>query len=389
MSSANGPLRDAPWAHARARARALGHLLPAEDVDVAAADRRVVAGSISALVDLPGFDASAMDGWAVCGEGPWTVVGSVHAGEDIPEPMAAGTALLIATGAPVPRGSDGIVRTERGRVDGTTLSGDPTITDVRRAGQECRAGDVIAIPGTELSPALLGLIAATGHDGVRVTQRPRVQLLVLGDELEQAGRPRVGRVRDALGPQVPAWLMRAGAEVVGRTPLRDAPDALSDAIAAACDSADLIVTTGGTAAGPRDYLRAAIRATRGELVVDEVAVRPGHPMLLAMVGSTPLVALPGNPQAAVVALLTLGFPIIDAMLGRPETALARVPLGEDVPARPGPERLVAGVLLDGAFLAASHTGSAMLRGLASSSGYALLPAAGARAGESVEWLALP
>lgn len=380
-------IHEASWAHARDLARGLGRPLGSETIAVADADRRVAAAPSFALTDLPGFDASAMDGWAVRGPGPWTVVGTVHAGDAPPAPLDSGTAVQIATGAPVPVGTDAVLRTEAGVVAGDTVSGSANPKDIRRAGEECRQGDLLADVGTELSPSLLGLIAAAGHDTVDVTVRPRVTLLLLGDELEQAGIPRPGRVRDALGPQVPAWLKRAGAELGSSTHVPDLHDSLCEALGRA--DADVLITTGGTAAGPRDHLRAAIAAVGGQLIVDEVMSRPGHPMLLATIGERPLVALPGNPQAAVVALLTLGFPLIDALLGRRDAPLPRAQLVDDISGLGDRVRLIAGNIDASGFRPAAHTGPAMMRGLAASTGYAVIPVGGATAGQWVDWLPLP
>ena len=380
-------VHNASWAHARELATGLGHRLSTQSVAVADADRRVVAEAVHALVDLPGFDASAMDGWAVRGDAPWDVVGAVHAGDTLPSHLQPGEAVRIATGAPVPSGTDGIVRSEVGILLGTTLTGPKGVSDVRPAGEECRAGDLLADAGTELSPTLLGLLAASGHDSVVVIAKPRVDLLVLGDEIQTSGVPRVGRVRDAMGPQVPAWLTRAGAEISTSIAVPDSIALLRDAISAA--TGDLIITTGSTAAGPRDFLRAAIEDAGGRLIVDEVAVRPGHPMLLAAIGDRPLVALPGNPQAAVVALLTLAIPLIDAQVGRRTRGLTRAVLAEDISGIPDRERLVAGTVDIDGFRPAPHTGPAMLRGVAASTGFAVIPFGGAKTGTFVDWLALP
>lgn len=378
---------NANWAQARDLATSLGHRLTTQTVPVNDADRRVVAEPVHALVDLPGFDASAMDGWAVRGDEPWEVIGVVHAGDTLPSQLHPGEAVRIATGAPVPSGTDGIVRSEVGILFGTGLTGPVSLTDIRPAGEECRVGDLLADAGTELSPTLLGLLAASGHDTVTVVSRPRVDLLILGDEIQSSGVPRVGRVRDAMGPQVPAWLTRAGAEIASSIKVPDSIALLRDAITAT--TGDLIITTGSTAAGPRDFLRAAIEDAGGRLVVDEVAVRPGHPMLLAVIGDRPLVALPGNPQAAVVALLTLGMPLIDAQLGRRPRVLTSTRLAVDLSGIADRQRLVAGSVGADGFHPAPHTGPAMLRGVAASTGFAVIPVGGAEAGATVDWLALP
>ena len=378
---------DVSWAKAREQAAALAVALPAESVAMDQADRRVPAAAVTALVDLPTFDSSAMDGWAVCDDGPWTQTGALLAGDWAPAELQPHQAIRIATGAPVPPGTTGILRTESAvRAADGTLSGPTSIDDVRLRGEECRAEDVLAEAGVDLTPALIGLLCAAGHDTVEVVRRPRVRLVLMGDELQDAGLPRPGHVRDALGPQLPAWLDRVGAEVVDRRRLNDSR---SDLVQALTDGdVDLIISTGGTASGPLDFVHAAINQVHGRFIVDRVAVRPGHPMVLADVGGVPLVALPGNPQAAVAGLLTLAFPLIDGLLGRRPRTNQQVTLAEHLNAPDDQTRMVGGVIADDGFRRSEHAGSAMLRGLAASTGYAVIPPGGAAPGESVQWLPL-
>jgi molybdopterin molybdotransferase len=164
-------------------------------------------------------------------------------------------------------------------------------------------------------------------------------------------------------------------------------------IEAAAADCDIVVTTGGTAAGPVDHLHPAIAALGGSFVVDAVAVRPGHPMALADLGSGRrarwLLGLPGNPQSAVVSLLTLGQPLIDSLLGVPEHPLATIALDAAAPAPDREHRLLACSRRGDRAAPAAHLGSAMLRGLAQSDGFAVLPPGGAAAGQEVPWLPLP
>jgi molybdopterin molybdotransferase len=387
-------LREASWSAARSAAASCVDRLESEQIPVAATDRRVLAEDLHALCDLPSFDTSAMDGWAVAGVGPWRIVGDLPAGAAPPPPLSDGTAVRIATGAVVPDGCTGVLRWEEARVredvvDGACDAG----ADIRRAGEECAAGDLIAVAGTDVAPALAGFLAATGHDLVPVRRRPRARLLLLGDELLQRGIPSAGRVRDSLGPQLPGWLVRAGAEVGSHAHVADDLDSVVAAFADAAAQADLVITTGGTAEGPRDHVHGAVEKLAGELIVDKVDVRPGHPMLLATLPtdrghSVPLVGLPGNPHSAVVGFVTLVVPLVDAMLGRARRALPRVRTAEDLRTPSGRTRLIAGTLDDGRFRLSPYGGSAMLRGLAQSRGFAVVdgdvPVDG-----SVEWLALP
>lgn len=373
------------------RARGLAgdaEALPGESVPLSGADGRTLCEPVRALTDLPAFDTSAMDGWAVSGEGPWTVVGQVLAGQTPGVELAAGQAVGIATGAAVPAGTSAIVRTEHGSLD-DVLRGTARAEDIRPAGEECRIGEVLAESGTVVGPALIGLLAAAGLDTVQVSAPPRVAVVLFGDELVEQGVAGIGRVRDALGPQLPGWIRRLGAEVVSVTRAEDTLAAHVGRIREAAGAADIVMTTGGTAAGPVDHLHTAVEELGGHFVVDSVAVRPGHPMALARVGESRLLALPGNPQSAIVALLSLGRPLIDALLGRATGELPKVTMTESAQAPPTEHRLLACRLREGRAVPVRHLGSAMLRGLAAADGFALLPPGGAAEGEPVPWLALP
>lgn len=387
-------LVEAEWAAARAVAAGLAARLDPQVVDVPSASGRVLAADCVALCDLPKDDTSAMDGWAVAGEGPWRTVGDVPAGIPRQVPLAPGEAVRIATGGVMPVGADGVIRWEVAAVADGILQGpvEPG-RDIRRAGEECRRGEPIASAGIEVSPALAGLLAATGHDTVSVASRPHIGLLLLGDELQSEGIPATGHVRDSLGPQLPGWLERMGAVVAARTRVPDELDALVAALTDAATVCDVVITTGSTAAGPRDHLHEAIARSGGALRVDRVAVKPGHPMLLASlpVGdrTVALVGLPGNPHSAIVGLMTLGQPVIDAMLGRRPRPPVFVEAEEELRSPAGHTRLVAGTLVNGRFALSPYGGSAMLRGLAQSTGFAVVPAGVTPAGTLVEWVPLP
>lgn len=377
------------WPRARTLARNLAPVLPGEQVSIADAVERVLAESAAARVDLPGFDTSSMDGWAVAGDGPWPVVGEVLAG-GAPSAVRPGEAVVIATGAAVPQGCDEVIRREIGEVRDGVLHARRVApgNDVRPAGEECRAGEELAAPHTLVTPAVAGLLAAGGLDEVCVAATPRVHLLLLGDELLHAGLPTVGRVRDSLGPQLPGWVARLGGEVTAVTRVADTVEALVVALRGARDC-DVIMTTGGTAAGPVDCLHRALAEVGATLVVDSVAVRPGHPMVLAEWDRLPVLGLPGNPQSAIVALLSLGEPMLTRMRGLPELTLGSVTVTANLAAPATEHRLVLGTVRHGRFTAASHLGSAMLRGLAAADGFAILPPGGAVVGTEVGWLPLP
>lgn len=386
-------LVEGSWHDARARALSLCTRSGVESVNVYDCAGRVLAADLVARCDLPNANTSAMDGWALSGPGPWRIVGDVPAGSPWQAVLANGEAVRIATGGVLPDGADSVLRWEDAQiVDGVVNGASTPGRDVRRAGEECRAGELIAREGELISPVLAGYFAATGHDDVLVARRPSVSVLLLGDELLDAGVPVRGLVRDSLGPQLPAWLERMGARFGEQVRALDSLEATISQLAELAERSDVIITTGGTAAGPRDHLHAALLALGGRLIVDRVRVRPGHPMLLASIpgasGDVPVVGLPGNPHSAIVGLMTLGLPVVHGLLGRRSEAPTLVPLGEDVTSPPDATRLVAGRLVDGVVVTSEYGGSAMLRGLARSTGFAVTTST-SPAGTLVEWVALP
>ncbi|MGW1173412.1 molybdopterin molybdotransferase MoeA [Kitasatospora sp. NPDC002543] len=382
------------WPRARETARRAGlGPLPGGEVPLAEALGRTLAEPLGALTDLPAFDTSAMDGWAVAGPGPWRVAGRVLAGRAEPVPLADGTAVEIATGAQLPPGATAVLRREHGTVDGALLHdrGPRPLTtgqDVRTRGQECRRGEELLPAGTPVGPAVLGLAAACGHDRLSVHRRLDAQLLVLGDELLTTGVPGPGLVRDALGPLLPPWLLAAGAGSAEVGYVRDDFGLLRDALRHS--AADLVVTTGGTAAGPVDFLHRALAEAGARLLVDGVAVRPGHPMLLAeLPGGRHLVGLPGNPLAAVAGMVTLVLPLLHARGGRTAGAPALAPAAAPLPGHRTDTRLQPVRRTAAGVLPLAFDGPAMLRGLARAEALAVVPPGGAAAGETVELLEVP
>ncbi|MEL3946249.1 molybdopterin molybdotransferase MoeA [Streptomyces sp. LNU-CPARS28] len=366
---------------------------------------RTLSTPLTALTDLPSFDTSAMDGWAVAGPGPWVVLAEgILAGQGSPEPLGDGEAVRIATGARIPRDTTAVIRSEHGHVDGKgRLHAQREVVpgqDIRPRGQECRAGERLLPSGTLVTPAVLGLAAAAGYDTLYVAARPRVEVLVLGDELLTKGLPQDGLIRDALGPMLPPWVRALGAEVTAVRRLGDDAEALYEALATS--TAEVLVTTGGTASGPVDHVHPTLRRLGAELLVDGVAVRPGHPMLLARLpsgeegaggadstGVRHLVGLPGNPLAAVSGLLTLAEPLLRGLASRPAAEPYTAPLRADVHGHPQDTRLVPVVLRGEHAIPLHYNGPAMLRGIAVADGLAVIPPGGARRGRELEILDLP
>ncbi|MFE7324460.1 molybdopterin-binding protein [Streptomyces sp. NPDC057565] len=369
---------------------------------------RVLAEPLTALTDLPSFDTSAMDGWVVAGPGPWTLRRGedgdqglgILAGHSAPAPLPDGDAVRIATGARIPANGTAVIRSEHAHVDeakGLLYAQRQVVPgqDIRPRGQECRSGDQLLPAGTVVTPAVLGLSAAAGYDELLTFSRPRVDVLVLGDELLTTGLPHDGLIRDALGPMIGPWLRAMGVEVSAPRRLGDDREALRHALTTS--DADLVITTGGTAAGPVDHVHPVLAEIGAELLVDGVAVRPGHPMLLTRLtsGGPYLVGLPGNPLAAVSGLLTLAEPLLRGLAGQAVEDSYRVVVRDEVQGHPHDTRLVPVVHRVGTGSGPEHVvplhynGPAMLRGIAAADGLAVVPPGGVRSGTEVEILDLP
>ncbi|MDT0447389.1 molybdopterin molybdotransferase MoeA [Streptomyces johnsoniae] len=382
------------WESARATAFRSVRPLPPRRLPLDLALGHTLAAPLTALTDLPAFDTSAMDGWAVAGPGPWRLTAGepgLLAGAPAAGRLTDGEAVPIATGARVPEGATAVLRSERGTAADRRLRGPSPQpgADIRPRGQECRSGTELLPARTTLTPAALGLAAAAGYDQLAVRPKPRAEVLVLGDELLFRGLPHDGRIRDALGPMTGPWLAALGAQVMVTRRLGDDAEALHEAMSTS--RADLIVTTGSTAAGPMDHLRAVLARLGAHLLISGVAVRPGHPMLLAeLPGGTPLVGLPGNPLAAVSGLLTLAEPLLRALADRPAAAERHGRLTDEVRGHPEDTRLVPVELPEpDAARPLTYAGPAMLRGIAAAAALAVIPAGGARAQDRVRLLDLP
>ncbi|MEU6547275.1 molybdopterin molybdotransferase MoeA [Streptomyces sp. NPDC046859] len=395
----DGHHRAMPWPDARevaaraARAAVKAARRAPVSVPLDAALGLTLAAPITALTDLPSFDTSAMDGWAIAGPGPWAVrEDGVLAGHAEAAALTDGEAVRIATGARIPPDTTAVLRSEHGTTDAKgRLHAGRDIEhgqDIRPRGQECRTGDHLLATGTIVTPAVLGLAAAAGYDTLTAVPRPRVEVLVLGDELLTEGLPHDGLIRDALGPMLPPWLRALGAEILTVRRLGDSAKALHKALTAS--RADLVVTTGGTAAGPVDHVHPTLERIGAELLVDGVQVRPGHPMLLALLKEGQhLVGLPGNPLAAVSGLLTLAEPLLRTLAARPAPESYTLPLKEAVHGHPHDTRLVPVVLRGDHAVPLHYHGPAMLRGMAAADALAVVPPGGARAGQETALLDLP
>ncbi|GAA3640551.1 molybdotransferase-like divisome protein Glp [Microlunatus ginsengisoli] len=286
----------------------------------------VVAG-----LNLPGFDNSAMDGYAVlaadverasAGEPVvLPVVGEIAAGQAAPHPLAPGTAMKIMTGAPVPEGADAIVpyeNTDRGDVDVTIVAASEYGQHIRRVGEDVAAGSVIYRAGDQLGPRDISLLAAMGIDAVMVRPRPRVVVISTGSELAEPGylRESEHQIYDSNSFLLAAACRAAGAQVyrVGR--VGDDPDAVKEVITDQLIRADLILTTGGVSQGDYDVIK-QVMPELGRTDFAAVAMQPGKPQGFGLIGEdeVPIIMMPGNPVSAFVSFEVFVRPVLRKMMG--------------------------------------------------------------------------
>ncbi|MEP6908867.1 MAG: gephyrin-like molybdotransferase Glp [Actinomycetota bacterium] len=295
--------------------------LPVETVSVDEAGGRVLADAGRAAVDLPPFDSSAMDGFALrCADSPGTlpVVFRIAAGSPASRPVEPGEAMGIATGGVVPAGADAVIPFEYVVENDNSIELSEKVAvgaNIRPAGGDVRRGKVVVGAGTRLGPAQLGALAAAGVAEVSVARRPRAAVLATGSELRRPGEAlEPGQVYEANGLLLAAQLESAGAEVERLTPIADDEAAHREALSRGL-AADVLVTSGGVSVGPHDL----VREIEAELGVEEVfwgvAMKPGKPISFGVLDGRLVFGLPGNPVSALVGFELFVRPAILALQG--------------------------------------------------------------------------
>jgi molybdopterin molybdotransferase len=361
--------------------------LEAETVPLPRAERRVIAAEARAAIDLPPFDRTAMDGFAVraADVSPGAVlkvIGDLAAGGGTLT-VAAGEAARISTGAEIPEGADSVLKVEDTEVsDGsvTALAGVAVGLHVRRRGEDVHAGDVLARPGDLLTVPRLSALASAGVATVSVPRRPRVSLIVTGSELLPPGAaPEPGKIYESNSLVVSSLVRAAGAEVEQHPPIPDDFEATRAAIEAGLQ-ADILIVSGGVSVGPHDHVKPAFEACGVEEVFWRVRIKPGKPLWFGRRGRTLVFGLPGNPLSAIVGTSIFVVPALRRLRGETEPGprFERGRLGE--PAGPSDNRttfLISKLVPDddGVLVAwpTERQGSHMTGALGESDGFAIAP----------------
>ena len=301
--------------------------LPPFEQPIAEALDLVLCEDVVAPLDLPSFDNSAMDGYAVraadLAAAPVTlpVTGEIAAGQPAMIAVAPGSAVRIMTGAPVPRGADAVVPVEwtDGGIAQVTINQQPAVGgSVRRVGEDLHAGDQVLTSGTMLGPRQIGLLAAIGRSRALVRPRPRVVIISSGDELVEPGvRLGEGRIYDSNSYTLAAAARRTGAVAyrVGR--VADDAKAITDMLEDQLVRADVVITSGGVSKGAYDTVKEVL-SKLGTVDFPEVTMQPGKPQGFGVIGEdrVPIFTLPGNPVSAYVSFEVFVRPALRKMMGR-------------------------------------------------------------------------
>lgn len=305
-----------------------------EDALLEQALDRVCAGTVASRIDVPGWDNSAMDGYAVHGADLAAPGTRLRVAQRIPAgstgvALERGTAARIFTGAPIPPGADTVVIQEVCDADGdqVTIREIPKPgANVRRAGEDIREGQPILQPGIRLQPAHLGLAASVGIERIPVYRRLRVALFSSGDELVMPGLPLgPGQIYNSNRFTLTGMLQRLGCEVIQLGQVVDTLEATCDALARGAEQADLVLASGGVSVGEEDHVKPAVEKM-GSLELWKIAIRPGKPLAFGHIGNTPFIGTPGNPVSLFVTFCVFARPFILKCQGVGEEGLFPTPL---------------------------------------------------------------
>jgi molybdopterin molybdotransferase len=371
--------------------------LPPREVPLLDALGLELAEAVTSPIDLPRFDNSSMDGYAVrtaevsgaSDDSPriLPVLGDIAAGSPAETYLEPGATLRIMTGAPLPEGADAVVPVEwtDGGVTSVRISRPPTRGQyVRPAGDDVSAGQQVLAAGTRLASRHLALLAAVGRDQVRVVPRPRVVVLPSGSELVPPGKPLgPGQIHDSNSYGLIAAIRAAGGEAEHGGVVDDAAASVSALLSAAVSRADLIVTTGGVSMGAYDTVKEVLSGT-GTVWFGKVAMQPGSPQGVGSYAGTPIVTLPGNPVSAMVSFEVFVRPMLERLGVAPaDRAPRRVVAGESFASPAGKRQFVRVVFSSGAgrtvVRPVGGQGSHLVADLARASGLAVVP-------EAVSWV---
>jgi molybdopterin molybdotransferase len=363
-----------------------------EEADLFEASGRVLGRDVTAMQPVPAFDRAAMDGYALRGEetfgvtsytpAGFTIVGAARPGQRCPRRVGPGEAVEITTGSALPEGADAVVKVESTTTttDGQRVSvfePTPPGRHVGRRGEDIAAGTVVLVSGRVLRPQDLGVLSAVGQRVVSVVKRPRVSIVITGDELLEPGTPAHDcRIADTNSVMLAALVARDGGipRVVG--PIGDLRSGILEAIDNAAADSDLVLISGGSSAGPEDHAPGIV-AELGEVVAHGVALRPASPTGLGFIAGTPVVLLPGNPVSCLCGYDFFAGRAVRILGGRPRAWPYRrvvLPLARKLASAVGRVDYARVKIEDGEVEPLAISGASILTSTTRADGFVVVPA---------------
>jgi molybdenum cofactor synthesis domain-containing protein len=302
----------------------------------------ILAEDVIADIDLPPFDRARMDGYALRSDDAKTTparlrqMGEIAAGASFEGMLAAGEAIKIFTGAPVPRGADAVQMVEVTESDGhSVIIKEPVSRGqfITPRASEVGAGETVAESGREIGPAEMAVLASFGYSQVRVGRKPRVAVISTGSELVPVSeKPSAAQIRNSNSYTIGSYAARAGAIVDNIGTVKDSTEEIRAILIEASRSKDIVITSGGVSMGDYDLVKAVLVDLGAEIYFDKVSIRPGKPTVFARLGETYFFGLPGNPVSTSVTFNVFARPALRKMQGEnsPLLTTAKVELARPV-----------------------------------------------------------
>lgn len=366
-------------------------LIP-EELPLAQALGCYLSEPIKSPFDLPSFDNSAMDGYAVCGEQQsFEIVGEVAAGNTDTYSLGPGRAMRIFTGGRVPKNATAVIMQEKTKAEGTTLMLEEEVMvgkNIRRKGSEIAEGQTVFEIGHRVTPATVGVLNSLGFDSVATFQQPAIHIISTGNELIEPGQKREsGKIYESNSQTLSTALQDHGFYCSGRKSIADDLDAIIDGIEDSLNQCDVLLITGGISVGDYDYVKQALEENEVEEIFYKVLQKPGKPLYFGRRDDQFVFALPGNPASSLTCFYIYVIPMLQRLSGGSGNGLMRLdlPLKEDYHLKSDRPTFLKAHIENGAVTILDGQGSSMIHSMAKGNALAFLDGERVRKkGDSVE-----
>jgi len=306
------------------------HVLEGEEKDILSCLNKILADDVYSRDNLPPFDKSAMDGYAIKSEDTdlyedgisinLEVVDLIKAGESSNKELINGQAMKIMTGAPLPKGANAVIQIEKVKVHEDILYISENVKNgfnVIKLGEEIKVGDMALKKGTLIRPTEIGILASLGYSKIKVHRDPIIAIITTGDELVDLNEtPKFGQIRNSNEYSLKALVLNLGLEALSLGIVEDKKDTLKNKVKEALEKADIVITSGGASVGDFDFVEQVLNEINADIKFQSVAIKPGKPISFAVIDKKLFFSLPGNPLSAITTFEEFVKPACEKMLGK-------------------------------------------------------------------------